>query len=215
MTDFTKSPYWSPMRDEHSNRFETILLWKETAEPVLAALQTAGATRLLDAGCGTGQLLQALVAKGWDATGLTYQASEVAAFNQRCPDLAGRAQQADLHAIPFPDETFDAVVCWDVLEHTMAPLHVLGELRRVTKPGGTLILFVPGEEWIECAYHIIVPNIRQPVHLLFLAQWHIDQVYDGSSIQPQCAVYFSTKADVGNGLEVQFKAIRRNVEPTG
>jgi len=187
MIDFTASPYWSPTRDEHSDRTETILFWAEIAEPILAAWRKEGGVRLLDAGSGTGRLVEKLLDQGWDATGLTYQASEVAAFNQRCPDRVGRIQEADLHAIPFPDHTFDVVVCWDVLEHTMAPLHVLCELRRVTKPGGH-----PGELWVDCPYHIIVPNIKQALHLFVQSKWYIECMFDGSDIQKESAVYLGT-----------------------
>jgi SAM-dependent methyltransferase len=48
-----------------------------------------------------------------------------------------------LHAIPFPDESFDCVVCNAVLEHVVNPGEVLDEFRRVLKREGTLYLCVP------------------------------------------------------------------------
>ncbi len=46
---------------------------------------------------------------------------------------------------PFPleDNQFDTVICSDVMEHISEPAHVWGEIARVLKPGGTLILNVP------------------------------------------------------------------------
>jgi ubiquinone/menaquinone biosynthesis C-methylase UbiE len=45
---------------------------------------------------------------------------------------------------PFPDQAFDGVVLDNVLEHIIDPTDILSELRRVLKPGGTLIVGVPG-----------------------------------------------------------------------
>jgi SAM-dependent methyltransferase len=49
----------------------------------------------------------------------------------------------DLSSIPLPDETLDAVVCTQVLEHVPAPAAVLTEFRRMLRPGGRLYLTVP------------------------------------------------------------------------
>ena len=48
-----------------------------------------------------------------------------------------------LQDLPVADASFDAVLCTQVLEHVADPLAVLSELRRVTRPGGQLLLTVP------------------------------------------------------------------------
>src|SRR5271170_5846057 len=55
---------------------------------------------------------------------------------------------ADLSALPFPVATFDAILNIVTLEHVREPGCVLGELARVLKPGGELLLIVP-HEWEE------------------------------------------------------------------
>jgi SAM-dependent methyltransferase len=45
--------------------------------------------------------------------------------------------------LPFPDESFDHVLCTEVLEHIAAPHAFLADLRRVLRPGGSLILTIP------------------------------------------------------------------------
>ncbi len=45
--------------------------------------------------------------------------------------------------IPFPDNSFDAVICTEVLEHVAEPIKILNEIRRVLKPGGEIYLSVP------------------------------------------------------------------------
>lgn len=49
----------------------------------------------------------------------------------------------DIHAIPFPEDTFDVVLCNHVLEHVNNDIHAMSEIRRVLKPGGFAILQVP------------------------------------------------------------------------
>ena len=48
------------------------------------------------------------------------------------------------NAIPFPDDTFDVVTCLETLEHDPDPFGSIREMRRVLKPGGALVLTVPG-----------------------------------------------------------------------
>lgn len=50
---------------------------------------------------------------------------------------------SDIVAIPLPDETFDAILCSEVLEHVPEPTHALDEFSRLLKPGGVMILTAP------------------------------------------------------------------------
>lgn len=47
---------------------------------------------------------------------------------------------ADAHALPMEDNTFDTILCTEVLEHLHTPAKAISEMKRVLKPGGTLIL---------------------------------------------------------------------------
>src|SRR3546814_8619033 len=57
---------------------------------------------------------------------------------EKRPDVA-----ADGALLPFPDQSFEAVICSEVLEHVPDPRLVLDEIARVLKPGGCLLLTVP------------------------------------------------------------------------
>jgi SAM-dependent methyltransferase len=50
---------------------------------------------------------------------------------------------SDITDIPLPDESLDAILCSEVLEHIPSPTLALDEFRRLLKPGGTLILTAP------------------------------------------------------------------------
>jgi len=49
----------------------------------------------------------------------------------------------DIHAIPLPNDSIDAVICSSVLEHVRNPVVAMDEIRRILRPGGKLFLFVP------------------------------------------------------------------------
>ncbi len=49
----------------------------------------------------------------------------------------------DIHAIPLPDASVDAVICASVLEHVKDPMKAMGEIQRILRPGGVLFLHVP------------------------------------------------------------------------
>ncbi|KAI9858725.1 MAG: hypothetical protein M1813_007357 [Trichoglossum hirsutum] len=96
---------------------------------------------ILDVGCGPGTItadLAALVPEG-RVTGLEH-APEV--LEQARSAAAARALDnihfvvGDVHALDFPDGTFDVVHAHQVLQHVGDPIHALREMRRVTRPGG-------------------------------------------------------------------------------
>jgi SAM-dependent methyltransferase len=58
-------------------------------------------------------------------------------------DQSGLDIVSDITAIPEPDGSFDAVLCTEVLEHLPRPIEALGELARLLRKGGHLILTAP------------------------------------------------------------------------
>lgn len=113
-------------------------------EAVVRALATPQ-TRLLDAGCGTGAFARALLAEGVMPAKVTLldPSGEMLA---RCADLPARRVQARLEALPFHDGAFDIVTCAWALETTPEPTVALRELRRVTRPGGSICLAFCAQE---------------------------------------------------------------------
>ena len=60
----------------------------------------------------------------------------------------GHFIQADAHFLPFRNEAFDTVVCYEVIEHVDSPRKVLKEIARVLKKGGRAIISTPNPHYL-------------------------------------------------------------------
>jgi SAM-dependent methyltransferase len=92
---------------------------------------------VLDVGCGE------MPFRGFLPTGHRYTGIDIAVAGD-----FGMRQHADIVGfdgltIPFPDESFDHVLCTEVLEHAENPLALISEMHRVLRHGGTLVATVP------------------------------------------------------------------------
>jgi len=97
--------------------------------------------RLLDIGCGPGYFLLALDPDHWDRYGLeAMPAPQAEAAHQLG---TSRVIRGELHTSALPDEHFDALTCWDVIEHVPNPRDTLAAAFRLLRPGGHLFLTTP------------------------------------------------------------------------
>ncbi len=96
---------------------------------------------LLDVGCAYGFFLELARRGGWTISGIDLSAHAVERARQQLGSADLRVGQ--LSAAQFPAGSFDAITCWDVIEHTRDPLVFLRETARLLKPGGRLFLTVP------------------------------------------------------------------------
>ncbi|KQZ81969.1 hypothetical protein ASD64_09525 [Mesorhizobium sp. Root157] len=112
-----------------------------------ANLRSIALANALRAVVGTPQVLRDFVGSAEAGPIHILELNEAGTLNpvlSRMPcHVFGAYPQVDMHALPWPDETFDIVVHSDTLEHVPDPVHALVECRRVLKPTGTLCLTVP------------------------------------------------------------------------
>jgi SAM-dependent methyltransferase len=107
---------------------------------MLALAGDVAGRRILDAGCGSGPLFAALRDRGAIVTGIDKSAGMLRLARRRLGDDAD-LQVAELGSpLPFADDTFDDVTASLVLHYLEDWGPALGELRRVLKPGGRLIV---------------------------------------------------------------------------
>ena len=95
--------------------------------------------RVLESGCGGGRLLLPLLRSRPDLslTGIDFSKAALLGLVDQCPRVLF---QADVAALPFRDQSFDAVLCRHVLEHLEAEGRkaAASELLRVVRPGGMI-----------------------------------------------------------------------------
>lgn len=98
--------------------------------------------RILDVGCGDGLLALCLAGQGAHVTGIDVSPPMIAAAQRRFARHGNDAYLAvaEVEALPFAADTFDAVIVNAVLCFIENPESALREMARVLKPGGTLII---------------------------------------------------------------------------
>jgi SAM-dependent methyltransferase len=112
--------------------------------------------RFLDAGCGSGRTLDDLARLG-RVTGLDISPIAVRAARALGHDVL----EADILDIPLPDASFDVVTCLDVLEHVRDDRRALGELLRVTRPGGAIVVTVPAYPSLWSSHDVANGHFRR------------------------------------------------------
>jgi SAM-dependent methyltransferase len=112
----------------------------------------AADAHVLDAGCGTGGLSLRLRAAqpSWQMEAIDFSLLAVELAQSRVPGV--HFQEASVTALPFPDASFDAVACVDVITQVDDDRGALAELFRVLKPGGHFVTNVPAYMWLW-SYH--------------------------------------------------------------
>jgi dolichol-phosphate mannosyltransferase len=133
----------------------------------LRASAPAAGSRVLDVGCGSSRIIQDLP----EAIGLDILLPKLRVLRDR----HSRLVQGSIFALPFPDGAFDAVICSEVIEHIPDAPEVLGEMTRVLRAGGTLILGTPDygrRLWwlLEWIYGTLLPGAYAQEHITHFTQ---------------------------------------------
>lgn len=132
--NFTKHTSKNPIQKFLINNFFSSLI---------SLVKPLGADSILDAGCGEGftmnKLLENNLAKKME--GIEYSNESISYGKKIFPNLV--IKQANIYELPYEDNTFDLIMCTEVLEHLEKPTKALEEMLRVSKK--YLIISVPNE----------------------------------------------------------------------
>lgn len=110
---------------------------------VLEKSEVGAGTRLLDAGCGAGMALELAAQLGAEVSGFDASDALLDIARNRLPGVS--FAQGDLEELPFEDNTFDIVTGFNSFQYAADPVAALQQARRVSKPGGRVIVMTWGE----------------------------------------------------------------------
>jgi SAM-dependent methyltransferase len=138
------------------------------ADDLLDAAGVGPGVRVLDVGCGPGDLCAAAAARGARPVGVDLAGGMVRAAERAHPELEFR--YGDAEDLPFGDASFDAALAAFVVNHLPHPERAARELRRVLRPGG----------------RVAVAMWDQPERVAFLGL--LDAAMDAAHVQRELAV---------------------------
>lgn len=145
--------------------------------------------RCIDVGCGAGGMTPLLREKfsfvaGVDLSWTLARAAAERGMRTLCADL-------DEEHLPYADETFDAAVCCDVLEHVFDPVIFVQRIVRVIRPGGRFVVSVPNIRYLPRVLSLLGgyfprttgdPNGYDGGHLHYFATRNVAEVFHGAGL---------------------------------
>src|SRR5712691_2532375 len=150
--------------DYDARAYESIVplqrYWQRRRYRVIATM-VAGASRVLDVGCGSSRIIGSARMVGLDI---------VLAKLRYARRYGNPLVHGSIFELPFKGAAFDCVICSEVIEHLPADERVFSELERVLEPGGRLILGTPDyDRWrwraLEWLYGRLAPGGYADEHI--------------------------------------------------
>lgn len=160
--------------------------------------------RVLLLGCGAGRYVRGLSRARQDLEIHGGDLSLNALHEARLRDRSSEYVALDASHLPYLNETFSAILFFDLLEHVPDYPQVLCESLRALRPGGTLHFFVPLEAQPGTIYHALRHSERLPIH-----RWKRDHVGHVNSFTSEQVIRLVWDA----GFDVE--SVRFGFHPTG
>ena len=127
---------------------------------LLADVPASGKT-LLDVSCKEGDVLQALKPRGFVLRGTNFEVQGPAATGLALNGIPIDYGVDVLQRLPYDDASFDVVLLIEVIEHLENHRVALGELARVLRPGGLLILTTPNIMRLNSRFHFFLSGYHK------------------------------------------------------
>ncbi|MBT9310692.1 class I SAM-dependent methyltransferase [Leptothoe kymatousa] len=175
--------HWNPDRYQTQHSF----VWQYGAD-VLQLLAPQAGEHILDLGCGTGQLTQAIAQTGATVTGIDADAAMVTTAQQQYPHLAFQVADARSFTVAQP---LDSIFSNATLHWVKPPEQAVQAIAQALKPGGKFVAEFGGNGNVQ---NIVgaVETVRQRQHL---SPWYFPSIGEYTQLLEQ------------NGLEVTFAAL--------
>ncbi|HUA33468.1 MAG TPA: glycosyltransferase [Candidatus Binataceae bacterium] len=147
-----------------------------------------GAERILDAGCGSSIIVQSLN----HAVGMDFNFAKLRFLRRYSIPLT----RGSAFALPFKDASFDCVISSQVIEHIPFDDSLFTEMRRVLRPGGTLIIGTPdyatiGWRTIEPIYGVLMPGGYKDEHITHYTRESLTEILKRHGFEVEEAAYIA------------------------
>ena len=148
--------------EDHYHNIESSHWWfvarRQAVHDLVVKAQLPPEARILEIGCSGGLLMEQFRREGFTRVeGIDISQDGI----DLCRQKKLSAQVMDAQKLDFPDASFDFVTASDVLEHLADEGGALREWRRVLKPGGTLLVFVPAFMFLWTAHDVANKHQRR------------------------------------------------------
>lgn len=190
--------------------------------PILnEALAYVGALRdVCDVGCGNGVFSIAIKQKtGCRLVGVDGSRHALAQAKARGFDKLHRIDDFSSDRLPFEDSSFDLVLNKDVMEHLLHPDHLVGEIARITRPGGYALIHVPNHFPLAGRIRLLFRNTIDPFdyfpeserwdfpHIRFFTMGSLVKLFQqmGFDVAGNFSDYFFLGGPLGRLLPRQFR----------
>lgn len=190
---------WNPERYESQSSF----VWKAAAD-LVALLAARSGERILDLGCGTGQLTHAIASTGAEVWGIDKSPAMIEQARKNYPGI--RFEQGDAARLQL-GETFDAVFSNAALHWMTQPTDVAACMHAALKPGGRLVAEMGGRGNVRTLYDALAAAIRAAGHvpvpesslLYFPSLGEYARVLENAGFRVTYAVHFDRPTRLDGG----------------
>lgn len=167
---FKNDPWWKERKKNFwdGNIRHSQIEWEKVCQYRLDMIpQPSNSSKLLDIGAGSGLLTAHIRDKGYDVIGIEYYDKAINLAQNRGLNVLKINVEED--KFPFPDEHFDIVTCFEVIEHLKEPSNMLTEAYRVLKNDGYFIISTPNIAWWYLRLKLLfgIWGLIEPDHIRF------------------------------------------------
>jgi SAM-dependent methyltransferase len=136
---------------------------------------------ILDIGCSSGGFLKTMKGAAWKLYGIEMEASTAAKAKAA---TGAEVFVGDALDAPFPDETFDVITGFDLLEHVYHPREFLAKVQQWLKPGGIVYLGLPNiDSWEAHIFGTYWYGLELPRHLSHFSPRSLRHVFNSLGFQ--------------------------------
>jgi 2-polyprenyl-3-methyl-5-hydroxy-6-metoxy-1,4-benzoquinol methylase len=141
--------------DEYYSRSGCLIRWIERRRLAMIRRMTAAqpGCRILEVGCGGGHVLQLF--PECDLTGVDVSGEMLRKAEKNLRGYRLRILKGELHQLGLSPQSFDHVICSEVLEHVTDPLEVLSQIKRLLRPDGRVVVTLPNDALVQSLKSII------------------------------------------------------------